>query len=97
MTLPSVPLAVQQALSDTALPATARLLMWHLALRLDLLEFRAQKLESLAMETRTTKQNVSANLELLLRKGYLDARPGERRGRLYRLPLSRRTTEARAA
>jgi DNA-binding MarR family transcriptional regulator len=96
MTAP-FPIVVQQALDDTTLPHTARLMMWHLAKRLDLSEYREVKLSSLAHEMRCKETTTGQALATLVERGYLDQRPIERRSRAYRLPWSRRTARAMAA
>ena len=92
-----LPEVVRQALDDVQLPATARLMMWHLAQRLDLAEFREVKLSSLAHEMRIKETTTGQWLGILVERGYLDVRPIERRSRAYRLPWSRRTSRALAA
>lgn len=91
--LPSV---ITQALDDVALPPAARLLMWHLRLRLDLTVFREQKAESLAREMRIKETTVGQMLRLLVVQGYLEEH-GKRKPRAFRFPWSRRTTRERAA
>ncbi len=92
-----LPVVVMQALDDTALPQSARLLMWHLGKRLDILVFQPQKLESLVAETRMGKATISEALALLVARGYLDAQQGLRKGREYRLPASRITARTHRA
>lgn len=94
-----LPFVVIQALDDTTLPHSARLLMWHLGKRLDILEFQSVKIESLVSETRMGKATVSEALTLLVARGYVAMRPGLRRARVYRLPATRLSdlTTARAA
>jgi hypothetical protein len=89
-----VPEIVAQAMDDTSLPAAARVLMWELRTRLDFLEYREQKQESLACSTRMKRQRVGLMLDLLVARGYLDSRPIERRRVAYRLYASRRPTMA---
>lgn len=84
-----LPVVVMQALDDTTLPQSARLLMWHLGKRLDILIYQPQKLESLVSETRMGKATISESLALLVTRGYLDTQQGLRKGREYRLPASR--------
>jgi hypothetical protein len=90
----SVPPAVDQALSDTEMPPTARLMMWHLAARLDLMEFTNVKAESLAVEMGIAGTTVSHMLTLLVERGYLNEH-GQRKPRAFRMPWSRRTGKAR--
>jgi hypothetical protein len=85
-----IPTVVLQALDDTQLPHVARLAMWHLRLRLDLLEYREVKGESLAAEMRVKERTALDALALLTARGYLDMRPMLRRSRGYRLLWSRR-------
>lgn len=92
----SVPRVVDQALDDTTLPPSARLMMWHLAKRLDLFEYREVKAESLANEMRVTRVRTSRMLILLVARGYLEE-SGQRRPRAFRMPWSRRSAAARAA
>lgn len=99
MTAPtcSVQPCVQQALDDVTLPHTARLMMWHLAKRLDLFEFREVKNASLAAEMRIKDTTTGQMLAVLVAAGYLDQRGSDRRTRAYRLPWSRRQSKAIAA
>lgn len=85
-----LPMSVTQALSDVALPSSCRLLMWHLAGRLDLEDWRELKHESLAREARMKTVTVSWSLARLSAEGYLLERRVDRRLRAYRLPASRR-------
>jgi hypothetical protein len=92
----SVPPAVHQALSDTDMPPAARLMMWHLATRLDLMEFTNVKAESLALEMGIAGTTVSHMLTLLVERGYL-SESGQRKPRAFRMMWSRRTGKARDA
>lgn len=91
-----LPVVVQQALDDVKLPQTARLMMWHLRLRLDLIEFREVYNDSLAKEMRITDSTVGKMLTLLVAEGYL-GESGKRRPRAFRLLWSKRQSRARAA
>lgn len=92
----SVPLVVVQALDDTQLPPAARLAMWHLRRRLDVLEFREVYAVSIAAEMRVEPQSAGRSLRLLTEKGYLEEH-AKRRPRAYRFPQSRRVDMQRAA
>ena len=92
----ALPLAVSQALDDTALPPAARLTMWHLRTRLDAFEFREVYRLSLASEMRMKETTVGQMLKLLVSLGYLDESE-KRKPTAYRMPYSRRVTRARAA
>jgi hypothetical protein len=87
---------VSQALGDVTLPHTARLMMWHLAQRLDLVEFREVYTDSIAAEMRIKPNTASVTLDTLVSRGYLDE-SGKRKPRAFRLPWSRRQSLARAA
>lgn len=97
ITAGSVPRAVEQALDDVQLPPMARLMMWHLAKRLDLFEFREVKNASIAAEMRIKDTTAGQMLGMLVSRGYLDQRPSDRRSRAYRLPWSRRQSKVIAA
>jgi hypothetical protein len=84
----SLPLVVEQALSDVHLPHTARLVMWHLRARLDGMHYIEVKVASLAMEMRVKERTASDALVRLTEDGYLDVHP-KQRPRAYRLPWSR--------
>jgi hypothetical protein len=88
---------VQQALDDVTLPHSARLMMWHLAKRLDVFEYREVKNASLASEMRIKDTTTGQMLALLVAAGYLDQRSSDRRTRAYRWPWSRRQSKALAA
>lgn len=90
------PRVVAQALSDVHLPDAARLIMWHLSFRLDVLEYREVYAESLAHESRRKETTVGQMLTLLVTRGYLDESE-KRKPRAFRLPYSRRTSAQRAA
>ena len=90
----AVPPVVQQALGDVQLPSMARLMMWHLAARLDFHEWREMKAASLASEMRIRDTTVGQMLTVLVARGYLDQRPTTRRSRAFRLPWSRRPIAA---
>lgn len=96
MTGGSVPRVVDQALRDVRLPPAARLMMWHLADRLDLVQFRDVKAESLASEMRIKRETVGQMLTVLVVRGYLDE-SGKKKPRAFRMPWSRRTSIERAA
>lgn len=86
----AVPPVVQQALGDVQLPSMARLMMWHLAARLDFHEWRPMKAASLASEMRIRDTTVGQMLTVLVTRGYLEQRPTTRRSRAFRMPWSRR-------
>lgn len=92
-----VPTVVAQALDDVQLPPVARLMMWHLAKRLDLFEYREVKNASIAAEMRIKDTTAGQMLALLVERGYLDQRASERRTRAFRLLWSRRQSRALAA
>jgi len=96
VTAGSVPRVVEQALDDMSLPPTARLMMWHLAKRLDLFEYREVYTESIAREMRIKHNTASVTLDTLVARGYLDDSL-KRKPRAFRLPWSRRQSQARAA
>jgi predicted ArsR family transcriptional regulator len=87
---------IRQALGDVTLPATARLMMWHLSLRLCLSEYREVYTESIANEMRIKANTASVTLDTLVSRGYLDE-SGKKKPRAFRLPFSRRQSLARAA
>lgn len=91
-----LPVVVLQALDDVGLPPMARLMMWHLRLRLDLVEFREVYVESIAKEMRIEDQSAGRLLRTLVETGYLEMHT-KRRPRAYRFFWSRRTSSARAA
>ena len=91
-----LPRAVQQALSDVSLPPSARLMIWHLAHRLDMVAFRDAKAESLASEMRIRDTTAGQMLTLLVERGYL-YESGKRKPRAFRMPWSRCTSKERAA
>lgn len=91
-----IPTVVAQALEDRELPPVARLAMWYLSRRLDFLEFRDVKTESLATEMGIKATTAGQALHLLVARGYLDE-SGRRKPRAFRLMWSRRTSTARAA
>lgn len=97
VTAGSVPRVVEQALDDVQLPPVARLMMWHLAKRLDLFEYREVKNASIAAEMRIKDTTAGQMLALLVERGYLDQRASERRTRAFRLLWSRRQSRALAA
>lgn len=90
------PEVISQAMDDVSLPPTARLMMWHLRLRLDLSEFRVVYGESIAHEMRIKPNTASITLDLLVARGYLDESV-KKKPRAFRLPFSRRTEMGRAA
>lgn len=97
ITAGSVPRVVEQALDDVTLPAMGRLMMWHLAKRLDLFEYREVKNASIAAEMRIKETTAGQMLALLVERGYLDQRASDRRTRAFRLLWSRRQSKALAA
>ena len=93
-----IPVVVTQALDDLSLPANARLMMWHLRLRLDLVTFREIKVASLAMEMRIHEDTASRCLHTLTQRGYLRRTGRQQLGpRAYALPWSRITGGERSA
>lgn len=92
----STPLVVAQALDDTSLPPVARLTMWYLRQRLDLIEFREVYTVSVAAEMRVEPQSAGRALRLLTENGYLEEHE-KRRPRAFRFPQSRRVDVKRAA
>jgi hypothetical protein len=90
ITAGGVPRVVEQALDDVQLPPVARLMMWHLAKRLDLFEYREVKNASIAA-------TAGQMLALLVSRGYLDQKNSDRRTRAFRLLWSRRQSKALAA
>lgn len=93
MTLP----ALAQALDDFDLHPTAIRVLWVLHRRLDTMEWRVVKIESLATECRMKFGTASHAVHVLTARGYLDARPRRRREREYRLFVSRREQPERRA
>ena len=91
-----VPPVVAQALSDTSLPDTARLMMWHLVARLDYTMFREVYVLSIANEMRRKETTAGQMLTLLVARGYL-IESVKRKPRAFRFPLSRIASEERAA
>jgi hypothetical protein len=94
----ATPLVIRQALDDVRLSDTARLTMWHLQSRLDVVDFIDLKALSLAHEMRKKERTVSGALRELVANGYL-LEGGTRNARSFRLPWSRRRpdTVVRAA
>jgi hypothetical protein len=85
-----LPVVVAQALDDLSLPPSARLMMWHLRLRLDFVHFREVKAASIAHEMRLREETASRTLLLLVERGYLRGAPRTIGGaRAYCLPWSR--------
>lgn len=91
-----LPVSIMQAMDDVHLTQTARLAMWHLRLRLDVIEFREVKLISLASEMRMEERNIGNALMLLVARGYLE-QTKRRKPREFRLLWSRRPKDCRAA
>lgn len=91
-----LPVSIMQAMDDVHLTQTARLAMWHLRLRLDIIEFREVKLISLASEMRMEQRNIGNALALLVARGYLE-QTTRRKPREFRLFWSRRAMESQAA
>lgn len=81
---------VVQALEDVTLSPTARLCMWYLSSRLDVVEHRPCKILALAFEMRCRPSTVSAAVRELIARGYVDARKEKSSPRLLRLYASRR-------
>jgi DNA-binding MarR family transcriptional regulator len=96
MTATHLARTTMQALGDVSLPPAARLMMFHLDARLDCIEYREQKYTSLAHEMGVKQTTVGKMLDLLVQRGYL-AESGKKKPRAFRMPLSRRTSVARAA
>jgi hypothetical protein len=92
----AIPPVVGQALADVTLPPCARLMMCHLAARIDVLTYRDVKAGSLAAEMRINDTTVGKMLTVLVERGYL-SQSGQRRPRSLRMLWSRRTTAARDA
>lgn len=85
-----LPVVITQALDDVQLPPTARLMMWHLRLRLDFVKFREVKAASIAHEMRIHEDTAGRTLALLVARGYLRGAPRSIGGaRAYALPWSR--------
>lgn len=85
-----MPIVVVQALDDLQLPSAARLMMWHLRLRLDLVEYREVKAASIAHEMRVREQSAGRLLALLVERGYLRVQPRAKgSAKAYCLPWSR--------
>jgi hypothetical protein len=91
-----LPVSIMQAMDDVHLTQTARLAMWHLRLRLDVVEYREVKLISLASEMREKERNIGNALALLVARGYLE-QTAKRKPREFRLLWSRRRSDVRAA
>jgi len=89
-----LPIVVVQALDDLTLPNVARLAMWHLRLRLDLVVFTEVYQESLRREMRVEDSTVHKTLTCLVETGYLEE-SGQKRPRAFRFPWSRRPRGAR--
>lgn len=93
-----LPVVVAQALDDVHLPPAARLAMWHLRLRLDLVVYREVKAASLAHEMRVKEQTAGRVLTLLAARGYLRSQPRSIGGaKAYLFPWSRVRHVERAA
>lgn len=85
-----LPVVIAQAMDDVTLPPAARLMMWHLRLRLDLVKFREVKAASIAHEMRIREETAGRTLTLLVERGYLRGAPRTIGGaRAYCLPWSR--------
>lgn len=93
-----VPRVVLQALDDTRLTHVARLAMWHLQSRLDVVEYVEVKVAALAFEMRVKERTTGNALRELIERGYL-LEHESRKPRAYRFPWSRRRpdTVSRAA
>lgn len=93
-----LPTVIVQALDDLTLPPAARLMMWHLRLRLDLVEYTEVYAASLAKEMRIKEETAARTLSLLVDRGYLRRRPRVKGGaKGYALPWSRVRPRERAA
>jgi hypothetical protein len=93
-----IPVVVTQALDDLQLPPAARLMMWHLRLRLDLVAYREVYAASIAHEMRVHPNSAGRTLALLVDRGYLRVQPRRKReARAYAFPWSRIATRERAA
>lgn len=91
-----LPTVVIQALDDTQLPAIARLTMWHLRERLDVVHYTEVKVASLALVMRVKERTLNDALVRLSDEGYLDPH-AKQRPRAYRFPWSRLTDVRRVA
>lgn len=83
-----LPVVVIQALDNTQLPAVARLAMWHLRERLDVVHYVPVKVASLAASMRIQERTVNNALLRLVQDGYLDMHP-KQKPRAFRFPWSR--------
>lgn len=92
-----LPLVVSQAFDDTSLSARDKLVLWHLAKRLDHVDWTTCKLVSLSRSTRLAESTCSESITRLVARGYVEMRPLERRTREFRLPLTRRPREPQTA
>jgi DNA-binding GntR family transcriptional regulator len=91
-----LPTVVIQALDDTQLPMIARVTMWHLRERLDVVHYVEVKVASLAMSMRVKERTLNDALVRLAAEGYLDVHQ-KQRPRAYRFPWSRLQDVRRAA
>lgn len=91
-----LPTVVVQALDDTQLPPVARLTMWHLRERLDVIHYVEVKVASLALSMRVKERTLNDALIRLAHEGYLDVHQRQR-PRAYRFPWSRLRDVRRAA
>lgn len=87
----------KQAMDDYKLPSSAKQVLWVLLRRLDAEEYREVKIASLAHECHMKDSTASWAVTVLRKRGYLDIRPGPGRSRLFRLFVSRRPPEEKAA
>lgn len=83
-----IPVVVAQALDDVALPHAARLAMWHLRERLDVVHFTVVKVASLSAAMRVKERTVNDALHRLASDGYLDVH-AKQKPKAYRFPWSR--------
>ena len=84
-----LPVVVVQALDDLTLPPAARLMMWHLRLRLDFVVYREVKGASIAHEMRIKERTAHQSLTTVVGRGYLRVVPAAGRGFAYAFPWSR--------
>lgn len=90
-----LPRVVEQALDDLSLRPVERLAMWHLSRHyLDFVTFTEVKSTSLAKDMGIEDQTAGRCLRSLVERGYLDVKRGRGRSRAFRMPWSRRASQA---
>ena len=89
----AAPIVIRQALDDVHLTHVARLAMWHLQSRLDVVDFIEVYVVSLAHEMRVKERTAGNALRELVERGYL-LEHESRKPRAYRFPWSRRRPDA---